>query len=112
MPKYLFRFGYCTPKQWFANEAHGWDDESSSAFVVEAESPEAALAWGKEVAEAFSLSLFRAESRAVDTPSWKEAQFAHWIEESDKESFPAAQLEKLPIVRVGELPDFSRLMGL
>jgi hypothetical protein len=109
MARYLFRFGYCTPSQWAANEAHGWEDESSSAFLVEADSPEAALAWGAEVAEAFVQALFAADGRAVGALSWKEARFAHWLEDSPEDAFPPEHLRKLPVVRVGELPEPRRL---
>lgn len=111
MARYLFRFGYCTPAQWLGNEAHGWDDESSSAFFVIADSPEAALAWGTEVAEAFAHHLFRAAAWAGPIPSWKEARFAHWIEESPERVFSFDVLEHLPVVRAGELPDFNVLVG-
>jgi len=33
-----YRFGYCTPLQWAANDTHGWDDESSGAVVIKADS--------------------------------------------------------------------------
>lgn len=109
MTRYLFRFGYCTPSQWAANEAHGGEDESSSAFFVEADSPEAALAWGAEVAEAFVQSLFSSSGWTAGAPSWKEARFAHWLEESPEDAFPPEQLRTLPVVKAGELPDLRRL---
>lgn len=81
MARYLFRFGSCTPAQWSANEARGWDDESSSAMIfVEADSPEAALAWG-----------------------------ANWIEDAPEECFSPDQLERIPEIRAGEFPDFGLL---
>jgi hypothetical protein len=103
--KYLFRFGYCTPEQWDANEAHGWDDESSSAIYIVAASEDEALAWGREVANRFVGNLFSASGKALTT-SWVEAGFAHWIDDAPMSSFREEQLRQLLVVRVGELPDF------
>lgn len=104
--QHLFRFGYCTPAQWAANAKHGWDDESSSAFFVESASEDEALEWGREVAEAYVRHLF-AQAGSEDSPSWKDADFAHWIEDAPDEVFPVATLASLPRVRVGDLPDFG-----
>lgn len=111
MSKYLFRFGYCTPAQWSANDAHGWDDESSSSIFVEADSPETALAWGESVAEHFVQELFVAAGRAENMPGWRASRFASWIEDLPRKSFSSDQLEKIPVVRVGEFPDFVVLAG-
>jgi hypothetical protein len=89
-----------------ANNAHGWDDECSGAFFVNAESAEAATITGCEVAEQFVRQLF-VKAGCKDIPSWKAAEFAFWIEVKPSEVFSQEALEKLPHVNPGEIPDFS-----
>ena len=107
MNRFLFRFGYCTPAQWASNNAHGWDDESSGAFFVKAESADAALDAGREVAEQFVRNLF-VKANSSEIPSWKASEFAFWIEENPLEAFAEKALQQLPEVSPGETPDFSR----
>jgi hypothetical protein len=106
MHTFVFRFGYCTPLQLQGSEAHGWDDESSSAFVVRAESSADALHWGQKVADAFVAQLF-AESGRVQSTTWSDANFANWIEENPSAVFSDAELAALPVVAFGEMPDVS-----
>ena len=107
MNSFLFRFGFCTPAQWKANDEHGWDDESSEAFFVRAESSKDAETWGCEVAERFCNQLFeKSEEWSGEIPSWKESEFAFWIE-SDTGSLPKEYLEKLPTISFEEVPDFG-----
>lgn len=107
MNRYLFRFGYCTPAQWISNNAHDWDDESSGAFFVIAESAESALVAGSEVADQFVRNLF-VRSGAREVPSWRASNFAFWVEENPSDFFSEETLQQLPEVNSGELPDFSR----
>jgi hypothetical protein len=106
MAKYLFRFGFCTPAQLKANEEHGWDDESSEAFFVEASTEESAESWGMVVAETFCQRLFKRSDWLGEIPSWKESAFAYWIE-TDLDSLPAAYLLGLPTVAQGQMPNFE-----
>lgn len=109
MQLYLFFFGYCTPAQWKANDDYGWDDESSMAFYVRAESEEAAKLWGCEVAEKFCYQLFeRTENWSGQIPSWKQSEFAFWIETSH-ENLTEEFLERLHTVEYGEIPNFDDL---
>lgn len=105
--QYLFVFGYCTPQQWINNARNSWDDEDSYAFFVEAENAEAALAWGKTVAEAYVQHLFQREQRPEPMPSGEAAGFAHWIEHQPFNRFSGLALEMLPVVINGEMPDFG-----
>lgn len=107
MRTFVYRFGYCTPAQWAANEAHGWDDESSSAFLVQAQSVEEALAWGDKVANAFVAWLFARDGKVPPT-SWSEAEYASWIEEEPAAVFSPESLQELPVVACGQMPDFTR----
>lgn len=105
--QFLFVFGYCTPQQWSNNERHGWNDEDSYAFFVEAKNAEAALAWGRVVVEAYARHLFQREQWPQPIPSWQAASFAHWIEHEPFNRFSGLALEMLPIVLDGEMPDFE-----
>ena len=102
---FLFRFGYCTPVQWDSNRTHGWDDESSSAFFVYADNAEDALSWGCEVAERYVRHQFE-KARWTEIPSWKEAQFAFWIDETPTVEFSPEGLGELPKVMFKQVPDF------
>lgn len=104
MTRFLYRFGYETPTQWKANEERGWDDESSSAFWVEADTADEALAWGRDVTEAMVRELFSRSGWRGDVPSWKEAGYAQWIEKTPADDFTADDLASLLVINQGEMP--------
>lgn len=109
MNRYLFYFGYCTPEQWKANDDFDLDDESSAAFFVMADSTEAALRWGNEVAEFYVAHLFACSVWSTTVPSWKVSQFANWIEDAPESRFSEEQLSTLPLVSYGEMPSIEQL---
>ncbi|WP_066649042.1 MULTISPECIES: hypothetical protein [Sphingomonas] len=102
--KRLFMFGYESPAEADQNARHGWDDESSAGVWIVSQSDDDALNWGRVVAERFVCWLFADK----DDYSWADAGFAHWIE-SDPTALAAAS--ELPVVTVGEMPDFEALSG-
>lgn len=106
MKNFLFRFGFCTPLQWCQNQTNGWDDESSAAIFINAQTKELAENWGREIAEVFCERLFRLSSWPDAIPSWKAANFAHWIEE-DLANLPSDYIQTIPLVPYGDFPDFS-----
>lgn len=97
--KYLFTFGYESKDQRKNNEKFGWDDESSMSFLIDADSELDALAWGGDLADLFLRWLYRDES-----VSWKSMGFATEIS-------PVASDRGIDAVRVGEVPDFARLIS-
>jgi hypothetical protein len=105
--EYLFRFGFCTPAQWAANSANGWDDESSGAFFVCAGTAEQALQWGRRVVNAWVREQF-ADAGMESAPSWEKSEFASWIDDAPADAFDAPTLQNLPRVAVGETPDFKQ----
>lgn len=110
MSKYLYSFGYETPRQWKANEEHGWDDESSASLWIEADDEASAMNWGAEVSEAAVRRLFELSDWGGNIPSWKAARFSRWID--DPAEFSSDDLAQLPVVRFGELPDdFTWFLG-
>ena len=100
MPQFLYVFGYCTPFQ-ERNNARSlyWNDEDSRAVWIEADSAELALDWGREISERFVRKLF-----ADPSMSWKEREFAHWIEQEALVRWTAESLASVPMVRSGEYP--------
>jgi hypothetical protein len=106
MQRFVFRFGYCTPKQWAGNDEHGWDDESSGAFIVEATTEEDALRWGRKVADAFVAQLFE-KSGTQQPSSWTDAQFANWLDGNPTASFSDEAIRALPTVPFGKMPQFD-----
>ncbi len=106
MDEYLYRFGFEFPAQRLANDKYGWDDEDSYSFFVEAENPERALEWAREVSEAFCHYMYRESGWTRALPSWKADAFAHWIED-DPEEVAAAREWGAPRVAVGVMPDFA-----
>jgi len=107
MQPFLYRFGYSTPEQWRQNDKHGWDDESSAALWILADSSERALEWGDAVAEKFTEDLFAKDGGFQVVPSWKSAGFASWIEENPAGDFSDSDLAKIPTVKLGVHPRFS-----
>jgi len=90
-----------------ANTAHGWDDECSGAFFVIAADRARALAWGQTVVDGFVRNLFDAAGQ-VQVGSWTDLEFAFWVEDEPEDEFTAEELKRMPEVRDGHLPDFSR----
>jgi len=104
MAKYLYIFGYQTPEQVVNAARQGIPDEASRALFIEADSPEQALAWGREVSEEFVRRLFPGQQ-----VSWKALNFAQWIESAPQTEYPAEILAQLPAIACGSYPDFDRL---
>ncbi|MGE0127897.1 MAG: hypothetical protein AB7U82_07450 [Blastocatellales bacterium] len=105
--QYLFVFGFCTPQQWLNNERQGWDDEDSYAFFVEAANAEDAMHWGRQVVDSYVRFLFEEAKWPEPLPSWRNANFACWIEEHPLDRFSGLAIETLPVISVGEIPSFD-----
>jgi hypothetical protein len=110
--QYLYMFGYCTPTQWFNNEAHGWDDEDSAAVFIEAPTEHDALLAGRIVSERSVRRMFQRHRWFDGGPSWSASAFAHWIEHKPLDRFSGMALESLPVVRWNELPGADELIGI
>lgn len=104
MTRFVYGFGFETPDQWVANRQHGWDDENAATIIIRADNADAALAWGREVAEASVRRLFDRIHHA-EVPKWKEQDYADWIEEAPADSHSIE-------VEVGEMPDLDWLTTL
>jgi hypothetical protein len=104
--KRLFVFGYESPAEFQSNLENGTDFESSAGVWITSASEQDAAEWGRTVAERFVVWLFEREGHSPY--SWISGQFVHWIE-SDPNVLAAAA--DLPIVPVGEIPDFALLTG-
>jgi hypothetical protein len=104
MAKFLYVFAYQTPAQVKAAAAGEYAEEASEAVFIEAESAEQALDWGKQISEDFLKRLF-----PQGDISWKDLNFAHWIEAEPQDEYPADLLERLPVVACGVRPQFNNL---
>ncbi|XAM00879.1 hypothetical protein OT109_05730 [Phycisphaeraceae bacterium D3-23] len=100
MHTYVYGFGYENPKQLSGNITRGWDDEDNQAILITACSEEEALAWGRQIAEAFLKLLFQDES-----VSWQDRNYADRIEQLEK-SWPGQQC-----VNAGVMPDFTKWLA-
>jgi len=99
MPKYLFIFGFQTPRQWeLSKRSLLMDDEDSKAVWIEAPNEELALNWGQEIAERFIRLLWKDES-----VSWRMQRFAFWIDNTQADFDEAP-----PNVAIGEFPSLDR----
>ena len=100
--RFVFVFGYESPHEAAATQRVGTDMESAGVLPVLAESKEAALEWGREVAEWYLGKLMR-----VDGYSWKARRYASWIEERpDRLLLETA--EKVGDIARGSYPDFEQ----
>src|SRR5262245_51172950 len=104
-PPFLFVFGFETPGEHARNNANGWDDESSWAVWISAASPDAALAWGRQIAEEFMRQL--SLQSGVAPRSWITDDFAHSISADDSEMLKARTDDTIPTVADGQMPDLS-----
>jgi|ERR1043166_4469066 hypothetical protein len=105
MPTYLYGFGYEDKLEMECNDRTGSDYESSKGVFIEASSEAEALTWGCEIAELF----MRHEHDGDPSISWRARGYAHWIQPHPETSSWSHCLPFLQRVRVGELPDFSRM---
>lgn len=96
MTTFLYVFGFETPQQSRGNVIYGWDDENSEAVLIDADDEASALLWGDEIAERFIKLLFR-----DDQVSWRDQQFARWIEP------PTPEWTCQQHVSFGVFPDFT-----
>ena len=104
MAEFLVAFEYEEVEQRADNQANGTRYVSSTGAFIEAVDGEAALAWGREIAEAFFSKL-----HATGTPSWAELGYPIWIEEDPGESDWSHCLDFFPKVALGEHPDPSTM---
>ena len=92
MAAFVFRFGYESPVELASNEQLGTNLGSSQWVVIDASDVEAALAWGREVAERFV-------QRSCGRPRMA-GGFAHWVEPLSARPLAAGQWP----VAVGQFP--------
>lgn len=104
-PAFLFLFGFESPVDHVTNISNGTDFESSWGVWIAAENADAALAWGRQVAEEFVRRLF--EQSGSTNRSWTQDGFAHWISDEPSKLERASRDATIPIVPDGQLPDFS-----
>ncbi len=107
MSKYLYIFGYETPRQRENNAAHEWDDEDSAAVFIEAETERQALEWGYSVSKEFVKALFD----GGDAP-WDASRFAAWVDSDYAQNYSPAQLATILTVRCGDYPDIDKMLGI
>ena len=100
---YLYIFGFEDPIDRETNESVGTDFESSRLILISASTEAEALAWGHEISERFVAYLYGDSS-----VSWKESNFASWIDHRPDRTLAEAMCQA-PHVVVGEYPDFNEL---
>lgn len=100
----FFFFGYSTPTDMQTNLEYDTDFESCIGVWIASESEQEALDWGRAIAECFVNWLCEKEGKP--SYSWIKSNFAHKIVKN-LEDYPFSSY--LPIVRVGEMPDFTLL---
>ena len=105
MAEYLVGILYHEPEPFAqCNDGLVEDYESSTGLFIEADSPEAAVAWGEQVGEA----LLRHVNREA-TLDWRALGYRCWLEESPRESGWGHCLNFFQHVRVGQMPDLERM---
>src|SRR5580704_16666097 len=105
MPEYLIGIMFHEPEpfaQW--NRGLIEDYESSTGLFVEADSVEAAVAWGEQV----GLMLMRYVNRD-DTLDWKGFGYFCWLADARQESCWKHCVEFFQHVRVGQCPEIDRM---
>jgi len=102
--KFLYGFGFESPRQRTLNIAHKRDDEDSAAVFIEAETSDAALEWGRAVAESFLKWLYD-----DPTVSWAAGRYADWIEPDPMAMLTPEQLRGIPTVAHGQMPSLAQI---
>ncbi len=107
MKKYLFIFFYETPDQRVDNLVNGFDEEECMGVFIEAETENAALEWGRQVARGYVAALYEAEGSSPGY-AWNEADYANWIETNLAERTSPEKLSRLPTLRLGQFLEPER----
>lgn len=105
MKKHLFVFCFETPDQVQTNPVYGWDDKETVAFFIKSESEEAALHWGRKAAKEYVRTLFEREGASA-LHDWKHWAYAHWVDPNPGAILSPPELDRLPIIRIGQFLDF------
>lgn len=103
----LFRFGFETPHDARLNYEQGTDFESSTCLWIASESDEEALEWGRAIAADYSSWLFR--EVPAQTPWVAGWNHACWIEDDPTILKSVTEIQSIPAVRIGEMPNFQAL---
>ena len=104
MTKYYFSFGFMEPEEAAQLGLHvGGDPESSTGIWIWAESEEAAIRWGREIAENFMKILY-----ADGSFSWKQLNYVNGIFQKTVQYLSPEQLAITPEVTAGEWPDIPK----
>lgn len=104
MAQHLFIFGFESPHEFRINSTQNTDFESSRAILIRADTEEAALAWGRTIAEQYVNWLFsRDQTKGY---SWDAAVYSHWLEPDRLEK---ARSLGVPSIEAGEIPNFEEL---
>lgn len=112
MKKHLFIFFYETPDQRVDNLVNGFDEEECMGVFIEAETENAALEWGRQVARGHVAALYEAEGCSPGY-AWNEKDYANWIETNLAERTSPQKLSRLPTLRLGQFlePERRRAAG-
>ena len=107
MKEHLFIFGFETPSEYEHNAEHGTDDEDCEAVYIQAESEQAAVEWGAEIAEEFLRCLFKDPN-----VSWKKRTYAGFIDNHPTTKWtPEECARNLQHVNYGEMPDIAKMVN-
>jgi hypothetical protein len=105
MPEYLIGVMFHEPDAFALwNQGSIEDYESTTGIFIEAESTEAALAWGERIGESL-LQYLNHDS----TLNWKKLGYFCWVEESPSTCSWKHCLSFFQHVPVGQMPDFDRM---
>lgn len=120
MEKYYFVFGYETPSMAEANQRLHTDMADGMAFFILAETKDAALAWGRRLANTYVQTIYKDPTVTLEglgyAPGWimdggpkafwSTADIAkNWTKADD------AAIAEIPVVRVHEMPDIAALVA-
>ena len=105
--RFVYGFGFETPIQRANNRAKGWDDEDSAALMIESDSEDEALRWGRAVAEAFFQWIYQDPEE-----SWAAGFYVDYLEPETASSWTVTDLVHLQSVTPGQMPDLTKISTL
>jgi hypothetical protein len=108
--EFLYLFGFESPDERRANESVGTDFESCGVLRIRADGELAAKTWGAAVAAWYVATLFEA-AEPPGQVGWTDSNFATWIE-TDPNDVLRSVVARLPVIAVGERPDFDLMRSV
>lgn len=101
--KEFYYFSYETPHQRKNNREHGFDDQDSFGFIIEADSREKIIEWGNQLADKFLQTLYQDSDITISKMGFNYG-YIYTLDQSKKPNWEIRE------VKFEETPDMAKII--